>query len=77
MKANDVAKAQKLLNEARQDQAIIETLNSGEVMTLTIGKTEIQLTEAVQKELRARVIRDLQSRLDNMAKQLTDMGVEL
>lgn len=77
MKASDIAKAQKLVTEAQRDQSIIDTLSSGEAMTLSIGKVEIQLTSGIQDELRGRIVKDLQAQIATAAKALEEMGVEL
>lgn len=77
MKATDLAKAQKLIGEAQRDKGILDELSSGQPLTLSVGKAEFQLTSGAETELRKRVMRDLQERIDTAVKTLEELGVEL
>lgn len=77
MKATDLAKAQKLIGEAQRDKAILDDLAGGQPLTLSVGKAEFELTKGAGDELRKRVMRDLQERIETAVKTLEELGVEL
>lgn len=76
MKASDVKKAMRIIEERSRDEALLNTLASGEALSLSVGKVDIQLTPAVQQELRNRIHQDMTQRIAEATKQLEDLGVE-
>jgi hypothetical protein len=79
MKAADLARAQKALDELRQLERLSDRLRAGEQLRLVLGgdtSSEIVLAMAYQDQIRRDVIDALASRVKALRGDLEAIGVE-